>query len=81
MDDGVSGVLFLTDCTCTWEARGMVLFSVLDLSVGDGALLAVMDRLSSTVVGTCFSVMCLLFGVMAPVVTGPVLSLSVFLTD
>jgi hypothetical protein len=40
-----------------------------------------MDRLSSTVVGTCFSVICLLFRVMAPVVIGPDLSLSVFLTD
>ena len=80
VDDGVLGVMFLTDCTGTWEARGMVLFLVLDLAVGDGALLAVMDRLSSTVVGTCFSVVCLLFGVMAPVVAGPVLSVSVFLS-
>ena len=72
--------MLLTDCTGTWEARGMVLFLVLDLAVGAGALLAVMDRLSSTVVGTCFSVVCLLFGVMAPVVAVPVLSVSVFLS-
>ena len=81
VDDGVGGVLFLTDCTCSWEVRDVVLFSVLDLSVGDGAMLADMERLSSTVVGTCFSVICMLFGVVAPMVTGPVLSLSVFLTD
>ena len=80
VDDGVLGVMFLTNCTGTWEARGMVLFLVLDLAVGAGALLAVMDKLSSTVMGTCFSVVCLLFGVMAPVVAGPVLSVLVFLS-
>jgi hypothetical protein len=81
VDDGVSGVLFLTDCTCSWEVRDVVLFTVLDLSVWAGAMLADLERLSSTVVGICFSVIFMLFGVVAPMVTGPLLSLSVFLTD
>jgi hypothetical protein len=81
VDDGVSGVLFLTDCTCSWEVRDVVQFTVLDLSVWAGAMLADLERLSSTVVGICFSVIFMLFGVVAPMVTGPLLSLSVFLTD
>ena len=78
--DGFCGAVLLTGCTVTWEARGMVLFLVMDLAVGAGALLAVMDKLSSTFMGTCFSMVCLLIGVMAPVVASPVLSVLVFLS-
>ena len=81
--DGFCGAVLLTGCTVTWGARGMVLFLVMvvvDWAVVAGAWLAVVVKLSSTFMGTCFSVVCLLFGVMAPVVAGPVLSVSVFLS-